>query len=208
MPVGPILLTILLVMIAFGLADRVLDRMGVGHRLALLMAGAMLAGAAFDLDLAPGLSINVGGGVVPMGAAIYLLVSAGSWDESSRAAGAALAAAGAVYLVGRWFPPGEPTELNLFLMDAQYLYAMTGGVVGFTAGRTPRAGFVAAVLGVMLADLTHYLGYVRDGLRADMVIHLGGGGFWATTMMAGVLALLAAEFVGEPRGALAKGERP
>lgn len=206
MPAGPILLTVLLILIAFGLIDGVLAQMRVGHRLALLLVGAMLVGAAFDIDLAPGLSINLGGAVVPLGAAIYLLVSAESREESARAIGAVLATAGAVYLVGRWFPPGEPTELNLFLMDAQYLYALTAGLVGFTAGRSPRPGFVAAVVGVILADLTHYLGYLQDGLRADQVVHLGGGGIYATTMMGGVLSLLAAEFVGEPRGAVAKGE--
>jgi uncharacterized membrane protein len=207
MPAGPILLVILLVLICFGLVDGVLERMGVSHRHALLSVGAMLAGAALEIDLAPGLSINVGTGVVPLAAALYLMVTSATWDESARAFGAVLATAGGVYLVGRWFPPGEPTELNLFLMDAQYLYAMTAGLVGFTAGRSHRAGFVAAVLGVMLADLTHYLGYLQVGLRADVVVHLGGGGFWATTMLAGVLALLVAAFVGEPRGVVAKGEQ-
>lgn len=206
MPVGPILLTILLVMISFGLVDRWLLQMRLSQRQALLAVGAMLAGAALDIDLAPGLSINLGAGAVPLAAAIYLIVTAASWEESARTVSAVLATAGGVYLVGRWFPPGEPTELNLFLMDAQYLYALTAGLVGFAAGRAHRSGFVAAVLGVVLADLTHYLVYLQDGLRADLVVHLGGGGFWATTMMAGVLALLAAELVGETRGTVAKGE--
>ncbi|MDF2630265.1 MAG: hypothetical protein K0R39_4096 [Symbiobacteriaceae bacterium] len=207
LPVGPILLTILLVMICFGLVDGVLGRMGVNSRQAGLMVAAMLAGLAFDIDLAPGLSVNVGGGVVPMGVALYLTLTAGSWEDSARALGAVLATAGAVYLVGRWFPPGEPTELNLFLMDAQYLYGLTGGLVGFTAGRARRPAFAAGVLGVLLADLTHYLGYLRDGLRLDLLVHLGGGGFWATTMMAGALALLVAEFVGETREAKALEEQ-
>lgn len=202
MPVGPILLTILLVMIYFGLADRVLGLLRLTVRQALLLVGAMLLGSFFDMDLAPGLTINLGGGVIPLGVAIYLIIMAGTALESARAVAATLVTAAAVYLVGRWFPPGQPTELNLFLMDAQYLYGLTAGLVGYSAGRSRRSAFCAGVLGVVLADLVHYVGYAAGGIRSDLAVHVGGGGFWDTTMVAGVLALLVAEIIGDSREAL------
>lgn len=201
-PIGPITLTILLVLIYFGLAERVLDRMRLTDRQALLLVGAMLVGSLFDIDLGPGLTVNLGGGVIPAGVALWLILTADRWYEGVRAVAAALVTATAVYLVGRLFPPGEPTELNLFSLDAQYLYGLTAGVVGYLAGRSRRSAFCAGVLGVMLADLAHWAGYVADGLRQDLIVHVGGGGFWDTTVVAGVLAVLVAELIGETREAL------
>ncbi|HWI52724.1 MAG TPA: DUF1614 domain-containing protein [Symbiobacteriaceae bacterium] len=205
MPVGPIMLTILLVLIYFGLVERVLARMRLTERHALLLVGAMLLGSLLDIDLAPGLTINLGGGVIPLGVAAYLIITAGTWYESARAVTAAMITAAAVYLVGRWFPPGEPTELNLFFMDAQYLYGLTAGLVGYTAGRSRRSAFCAGVLGVALADVAHYVAFVMGGERTDLAVHVGGGGFWDTTMVAGVLAVLVAELIGESREALPGG---
>jgi len=205
MPVGPILLTILLVLIYFGLAERVLNRMRLSERQALLLVGAMLLGSLFDIDLAAGLTINLGGGVIPLGVAVYLISTAGTWSESARAIAAALVTASAVYLVGRWFPPGAPTELNLFFMDAQYLYGLTAGLIGYTAGRSRRSAFCAGVLGVLLSDVAHYIAFALGGARTDLAVHVGGGGFWNTTMVAGVLAVLVAELIGESREAMQNG---
>ncbi|HYF92887.1 MAG TPA: DUF1614 domain-containing protein [Symbiobacteriaceae bacterium] len=205
-PIGPITLTILLVLISFGLAEQALGRLRVTRRQALLLVGAMLAGSLFDLDLAPGLSINLGGGVLPCVVAAGLFATAERPYESARALTATLVTAGAVYLVGRLFPPGEPTELNLFYLDAQYLYGVTAGLVGFTAGRSHRTAFAAAVLGVILADLTHYIGYIREGAERGLFVHAGGGGFWGTAMVAGVLAVLTAEIIGETGQVLKAGQ--
>lgn len=202
MPVGPILLTILLVLVYFGLAERVLDRMRLTDRQALLILGAMLLGSFIAIDVAPGLSINLGGGVIPVGVATYLIVTADEWQESARAVAAAAVAAGAVYLVGVLFPPGEPTELNLFLLDAQYLYGLAGGLAGYLAGRSRRSAFCAGILGVAISDVAHYLVYARDLTRTDIAVVIGGGGFWDTMMMAGVLAVLLAELIGETREAV------
>jgi uncharacterized membrane protein len=202
MPVGPILLTILLVLIYFGLAERVLDRMRLTDRQALLIIIAMLVGSLIDVDLAPGLSINLGGGLIPIGVATYLIVTADHWYESVGALAAATVAAGSVYLIGRFFPPGEPTELNLFFLDAQYLYGLAGGLAGYMAGRSRRSAFCAGVLGVAIADVVQYLSFVRDGTRQGIAVAIGGGGIWDTMMIAGVLAVLLAELVGETREAV------
>ena len=205
MPVGPILLTVLIVLIYFGLLQGVLDRMRLTTGQALLLALAMLLGSAVELDLGPGLSINLGGGVIPLGLVVWLLVTADEWFEPVRAVGAGLVTAGAVYLIGRFFPPGEPTELNLFFMDAQYLYGLVAGLVGYSAGRSRRSAFCAGVLGVILADLAHYAGYIMQGHQRDSVAMIGGGGFQDTAVVAGVLAVLLAELIGETREVLQGG---
>lgn len=206
LPVGPILLTLLLVMIYFGLLERVLDRMRLTDRQASVAVLAMLAGSPFDLHLARGLTLNVGGGLIPIGIATYLIVTADTWYESGRAVAAAVVTAASVYLVGRLFPPGEPTELNLFFMDAQYLYGLVGGLAGYLAGRSRRSAFCAGVLGVAFSDMAHYLGYALDPTRQNLVVAVGGGGFWDTTVVAGVTGVLFAELVGETREALQRGD--
>lgn len=205
MPVGPILLTILIVLVYFGLLEGVLDRMRLTTRQALLLALTMLLGSAVEIDLAPGLTINLGGGVIPLGLVIWLLVTADEWYEPVRAVAAGLVTAGAVYMIGRFFPPGEPTELNLFFMDAQYLYGLVGGLVGYSAGRSRRSAFCAGVLGVILADLAHYAGYLTAAPQRDIVTMIGGGGFQDTAVVAGVLAVLLAELIGETRELLQGG---
>jgi uncharacterized membrane protein len=202
MPIGPILLTLLLVMIYFGLLERVLDRMRLTDRQALLIVGAMLVGSMIDIDLAPGLSINVGGGLIPLGVVTYLIVTADRWVESVRALAGGVITGATVYLVGRFFPPGQPTELNLFWLDAQYLYGLIGGLVAYTASRSRRSAFCAGVLGVILSDVAHYFRYVRGGARQEIAVAIGGGGFWDTAVVAGVLAVLLAELIGETVEAL------
>lgn len=207
MPIGPILLTVLLVLIYFGLLERVLDRMRMNDRTALAVTAAMLLGSLVEVRLAPGLAVNVGGALIPLGVAIYLIATADRWYESLRAVAAGAVTALAVYLVGRWFPPGEPTELNLFWLDAQYLYGIIGGMIGYLAGRSRRSAFCAGVLGVLLADMAHYLRYVSEGAVAQrgVLTRMGGGGFWDTAVVAGVIAVGLAEFIGETREALQGG---
>lgn len=208
MPVGPILLTILLVLIYFGLLERVLDRMRLSHRAALLLTSGMLVGSLVEIPLAPGLSINLGGGVLPLGLVLYLLITADQWYEPVRALVATAVVAGTVHMISQYFPPGEPTELNLFFLDAQYLYGLTAGAVGYLAGRSRRTAFCAGVLGVLVADVTHYVRHVLIEAQPMLTTRIGGGGFQDTAVVAGVLAVLLAELVGETREALASGAHP
>lgn len=202
MPLGPILLTVLLVLIYFGFLDRVLDRMRLTARQALFLSIAMLAGSLVEIGITTTLSVNLGGGVIPLGIVVYLLTTADEWYEPVRAVAAAAVTAGAVYLVGRWFPPGEPTELNLFFLDAQYLYGLVAGLTGYLAGRSRRSAFCAGVLGVFLADLAHWAWYALPSGQADLVVRIGGGGFQDTAVVAGVLGVVLAEVVGETREAI------
>jgi len=189
-------LVLVLILTYFGFLDRTLIRMGLTVRQALVALLLMLLGSRFTFALAPGLLLNVGTGLVPGAAAVYLLLTAGPAQSSIRTLGAALATAGAVYLVGIWFPPGQPTELNFFYVDAQHIFAAMAGVVGYAAGGTRRSAFAAAVLGTMLADVAHHAVQRWEGLP-PVPIQVGGGGFWGTGVVAGFLALALADLLGE-----------
>lgn len=198
MPVGPILLTLLAVLIHFGFLTLPLRRTGLSDRSALLLTLAMLGGSLVEVTLAPGLSVNLGTGLLPLGVALYLLVGSRHWWEPVVAIGAGFTAAGAVGLLSHWLPAGQPTELNLFFLDAQYFYALVAGAVGYLVGHTRPAAFTGAVLGVLMGDLLHYVQYVKSGEIADLVIRMSGGGFHGTALVAGVLAVLLSDLLTAP----------
>lgn len=196
MPMGPMALVLMLLLTYFGFLDGVLARMGLTVRQALSSLLLMLLGSGFTISLAPGLLLNVGTGLVPATAAACVLLSTGSLRRSIRTAWAVLVTAGAVYLVGLWFPPGQPTELNFFYVDAQHIYALMAAVVGYAAGGTGRSAFTAAVLGIMTADLAHCAVQRWQGLP-PVPIQMGGGGFWGTGVVAGFAAVALADLLGE-----------
>lgn len=194
MPAGPILLTLLAIFILFGFTDPLLHRFGLSVRAALILVLAMLGGAFFEIPVGRVLTLNLGGVVIPAALAIYL--TATSPDQTGRVLFGTLACAVSVFMVGRMFPPWQPTELNLFHLDAQYLFALVGGAVGFLAGATRRAAFAASVFGVLAADLLHLLRLPAGG---TVTASIGGGGFQMTAVVAGLLALGLVEWIGEAR---------
>lgn len=198
MPIGPILILILLVLILAGLLTRPLERLGLSDRSGALLAVAMLGGSLLEVPLLPGLSINVGSGVMPLLLSLYLLLGSRRWWEPVVAVGAGFSAASALALMSRWLPAGQPTELNLFFLDAQYFYALVAGSIGYLVGHTRGASFAGAVLGVLAGDLFHYLEYVRTSQIADLVIRMSGGGFHGTALVAGVLAVALSDLLTAP----------
>ena len=65
LPVGTITLLIIAVLVYFGVAQRLLDRMRLTDRTALLFIGGMLVGTFIpDIPLGSRLAINVGGGLI------------------------------------------------------------------------------------------------------------------------------------------------
>ncbi|MBT9155837.1 MAG: hypothetical protein DDT37_00811 [Firmicutes bacterium] len=103
LPVGLIALVIVTILILSGVAQRVLDRMKRNDRTALMLVLAMLVGGFLpDLPLAPTLSINVGGGLIPIGISLYLFVTAGTAKERWRTVLATIATTSAIYLVSAY----------------------------------------------------------------------------------------------------------
>ena len=81
------------------------------------------------------------------------------------------------------------------LVDPLYLYGLAAGLVAYLLGRSRRAAFICGVLGVVLADTAVAL--VNWSRGVDQTLVLGGAGAMDTVVIAGLLAVLLAEFVGE-----------
>lgn len=191
MQFSPLLLTGLAVLIYLGLLQRVLDRMRLSDRAALLFVGLMLVGTYLP-DIPLGLvRINVGGVIAPLMLAVYLVGTADEFKEQVRAVLGIGAVTAAVFVLD-WALPQEPGAMFL---DPLYAYGLAGGVVGYVAGRSRRGAFVAATMGIVLADTIVAVGQLPSG----MIQYIGGGGAFGSTLIAGVVAVGVVEIVGETR---------
>jgi uncharacterized membrane protein len=199
MPVGMIVLLVISILVFLGLAERVLDRLRLTDRAALLFIGAMLVGGFLpNIPLSRTLSINIGGGIIPLILVIYLFVKAGTATERIRAAIALLVTAVVVYLVLKIIPL-EPTYA--FLMDPLYLVALIAGVAGYLAGRSRRSAFIAGVGAILLNDIFTRVELFFRAAESELII--GGAGIFDATIVSGLIALGLAELVGEIRERLA-----
>ena len=195
-----IALTVLALLILFGVAQRVLDRMHLTDRQALLLVAAIFIGGLIpDIPLGR-VSVNVGGALIPLAVCAYILIKAGTGKERMRALIGAAVTGVAVYLLGR-FLPNEPETIGF---DPNYIYGIAAGLVAYVAGRSRRAAFVSGVVGVILADVAVAL--INWGAGINQPLHLGGAGMLDAVVISGLLAVLLAEFVGEALERLSTGQ--
>lgn len=201
-PVGITLLLLGSIVIYLGLAQRALDRMRLSDRGALVVIAAIIIGSYINIPIPFtqfNTSINVGGALVPIGLAIYLLAKAGTTKEWSRAIIGAVVTAIAVYIIGSLVNSGSTVEPagRYAVLDAIYLYPLVGGIIAYIFGRSRRAAFVSATMGVLLVDIFHYVWLLRNGAPANYNVSIGGGGAFDTIILAGIVAILLAEVIGE-----------
>lgn len=202
MSIGLILLVAAAILVLFGVAQRVLDKLRLTDRQALLFVALLFVGGLIpDIPLGNLMTVNIGGALVPLGLCIYLWVKAGTAKERIRSLAAALVTGAAVFFLARWLPD-EPEGTWI---DPNYVYGIVGGVVAYLFGRSRRGAFIAGILGVMLADITQSILIWRQGV--DQVLHLGGAGALDVIVISGLLAVLLAELVGELLERATRGNR-
>lgn len=189
-PLGLIALVVISILIYFGVAHRVLDRLRLSDKAALAVIAAIIVGSFIDIPFGPRITINLGGAIA-VGLAIYVLLGAGTAYEKLRAIVAAAVTALVLYLAGRYL--GAEPE-NMFI-DPMYIYPIVAGIVGYIAGRSRRGAFFAAVIGVLTLDITQYFYLLRTGQVGT--VHIGGAGAFDALILAGILAVLLAEVIGE-----------
>ncbi|GMA99258.1 hypothetical protein PIPA1_20580 [Pelosinus sp. IPA-1] len=183
-------------MVYFGVAHRILDRMRLTDKQALLFILAVIAGSFIDIPLMRtpvDVSINVGGALLPALLSIWLIFKADETAERVRAILAAILVAAAVSLGSRYLPY-EPE--NMFL-DPKIIYGISAGLIAYLAGRSRRSAFVGGVLGIVLSDIVHLVTLMRLGIAGTT--NVGGAGAFDVVLIAGIVAVMVAELVGETR---------
>lgn len=194
MPFGLTILIVISILILFGVAHRVLDRMRLSDKAALFFVIGIFIGSLLpDIPITKLISINVGGAIIPIILCIYLILKAESSKEKRRSLWAPLVSAVVIYLSGR-FLPSEP---EIMLLDPNYIYGIIGGIVAYVLGRSQRAAFIAGILGVLLADIGQFTINQYMGIRTPL--RLGADGSVDAVIISGILAVLFAEGIGEIR---------
>lgn len=213
LPVGMLVLVIASILVYFGLAQRLLDRMRLSDKTALAVIAALIVGSFIDIPLSRGniqSSINVGGALVPIGLAVYLLVTAGTTKEWVRALVASVVTGGVIYYIGHFVMKGDPGGSRT-IIDPLYVYPLVGGTIAYLVGRSRRAAFVAATMGVLFLDLMNWFWLISTGTPGT--VNIGGAGAFDSIVIAGLVAILLAEIIGETRerlqgGPESKGREP
>ncbi|MDR1701726.1 MAG: DUF1614 domain-containing protein [Sporomusaceae bacterium] len=202
LPLGMILLLIVSVLVYFGIAQRILDRMRLTDKQALLFIAAIMIGSFFDIPV-PGtpapVTINVGGALLPALLCFWLIYKADETREKVRAVAASFLVAAAVWL-GSKYLPHEPGEMFL---DPKLIYGLAAGCIAYLTGRSRRSAFIGGVLGIIISDIVHLVSMTRQGIAVTTAI--GGAGAFDVTMIAGIIAVMLAELVGETREKLQGG---
>lgn len=188
---GMLLLTITAVLIFSGLLQRVLDRMYLTDRQALLLVGLMIVGT-FLPNLSLGfVRINIGGGIIPLGVCAWLFVKADQpWERGRSVLGIGITAA-AVYAISRLLP----AEAEALPFDPIWLYGIVGGVIAWLLGRSRRCAFICGTAGILLADAISALFARAQG--SDVPLILGGAGIADAAVIGGVMGVLFCELLGE-----------
>jgi len=202
MPIGMILLLVVAVLVFFGIAQRILDRMRLTDKQALLFIAGMIVGSFIDIPLMKtpvAVSINVGGALLPLLLSAWLIYKADATGERVRAVGSALLVAVAVSLGARYLPY-EPE--NMFL-DPKLIYGIAAGLIAYLAGRSRRSAFIGGVLGIVLSDIVHMVTII--GMGVPGTTDIGGAGAFDVVIIAGIVAVMVAELVGETRERLQGG---
>ncbi len=87
--------------------------------------------------------------------------------------------------------------------EPTYLYGIAAGIIAYLMGRSRRSAFIGGVMGVLLADITQGIISGVSGIPA--AVRLGGAGAFDAVVVSGIVAVLAAELIGEARERLQGG---
>ncbi|MCK8826543.1 DUF1614 domain-containing protein [Natroniella acetigena] len=201
MPVGIIILIVIQVLIYFGVAEEMLNEMGLTTGTAVLFLTLMILGSFVDIPISssPVITLNVGGAILPIVLALYILFNVEEKRIIYRTLLAVLIAGGVIYGVNTLFQ----FEEGHTLFDINYLYPLIAAVVSYLIARSRRAAFITGVLGFLMYDLIHLGRITLGGIPGEAEI--GGAGAFDAIVLSGIFAVLLVEIFGEIRERLATG---
>ncbi|MEG6521079.1 DUF1614 domain-containing protein [Desulfotomaculum sp. 1211_IL3151] len=208
-PLGLIVLIVVSLLIFFGMAQRALDRMRLTDKGALAVIVALIVGSFINIPI-PGmrvpLEINVGGALIPVALAVYLLAKAGTGKEVTRALISAALTGVVIYFISTRMMSGlgEPSGGALGFIDPLYVFPIIAAVIAYVAGRSRRSAFIGATLGIILWDAANYF-YMLQNNATNALKSIGGAGAFDVIVISGILAVLIADLIGETRERLQGG---
>lgn len=192
MVLGNILLLIVAGLIYLGVGERVLDHLGLTDKVAIGFVLAMVIGTFITLPFSWAgntVSFNLGG-LIPIFLGIYVLTRA-NVKEVRRCVLGIVATTAIILAISKLFI----FDVNNTFIDSSYLWAIIAAVVAYVIGKSRRAAFVSAVLSINLLDIINFFWMIAAGGKGNVMF--GGAGILDVSVIAGLLALILVEVVGE-----------
>jgi uncharacterized membrane protein len=191
--VGVILLIIVEIIIYLGLAEQMIDKLGLNRRELLIFFTLMIVGSFIDIPISstPDITVNLGGALTPVVLAIYILSKADDKIEVFRTLIAVAITGGVIYGLTQIY---QFEEGHTFI-DSNYLFPIVAGITAYVIGHSRRASFIAGTLGFVIYDLIHLFRITLGGVPGKAAI--GGAGIFDSIVISGILAVLLSEVVGE-----------
>ncbi|MEG1582069.1 MAG: stage II sporulation protein P, partial [Clostridia bacterium] len=191
MSISLIILTIIIFIIMFGMADRFLDKMRMNDISALILCIAIVIGIIIPpIYITEYFAFSIGGFLIPFGICIYLLIKCGWSRDLLRSVIGTILIAGIV-LGLEYLLPAEPEKL---VIEPVFIYGIITGIVAYIMGRSRRNAFISAVFGITLAKLIQWIINWSTGIKT--VLGLGVAGAFDMIIVASLISLALCEFIG------------
>lgn len=192
-PIGLIILGVLLLLMLFGVTQRIFDKMRLSTLWAVILVIAVGVGGIIPaIPIGAYFSFSIGGFLIPFLICLFLLFGMGwSWDLF-RAMIATVVTAGSAFLLF-WFMPGDTYGLRI---ATSVIVGLIAGGISYIIGRSRRGAFFSAVMGVWIAQIIVFAIDMNMGVTG-VTLALGVGHFFNAIIIAGVTAVLLAMLVGE-----------
>ena len=191
MSVSLIIISILILLIMFGVGQRILDSLRLSDKAALLILILICIGLFIPpIWIGEYFCFSIGGFLIPLALSIYLLISCGWSRDLLRAFIGTILVAGIIHGL-EWLLPADPEEM---LIDNMYIYGIVAGLIAYILGRSRRNAFISCLFGLTLAQLIQWI--VNFAMNTPTILGLGVGGAFGTYIVSIIIAVAVSEFLG------------
>ncbi|AGB41536.1 putative membrane protein [Halobacteroides halobius DSM 5150] len=194
MPMGVIILVGLELFIYLFISEKAIKQIGLNKKELLFGLTAMLIGSFinFPISNTPEVEINVGGAVVPIILAVFIL-SKIKTAKLFKSFVAILITGLTIFFLTKLYQ----FEEGYTVIDSNYLFPIVAAIVAYLTGRSRKVAFVAGGLGFLVYDVLVLLQVINAGVPTNITI--GGAGILDSIVISGSLAILLVELIGETK---------
>lgn len=190
MSVSLCIVSIVILLVMFGVGQRILDDLRLSDKSALIILIAICIGIIIPpIWIGNYFCFSIGGFLIPLALSIYLLLSCGTRDIVRAIIGTVIV--GEIIYGLEWILPADPEEM---IIDNMYIYGVVAGIVAYVLGRSRRNAFISCLFGITLAELIQWI--INLCINRKSILGLGVGGAFSTYIVAIIISVAVSEFIG------------
>lgn len=191
MSVSLTIISIIILLIMFGVGQRILDSLRLNDREALIILILICIGLIIPpIWIGEYFCFSIGGFLIPLGLSIYLLISCGWSRDLIRVIFGTIIVSGIIFLL-EWILPADPEAM---LIDNTYIYGVVAGVVAYVLGRSRRNAFISCLFGILSVQLIQWI--INFLKNTPTILGLGVGGAFSVYVVAIIISVAVSEFLG------------